>query len=101
MSLLTLLLIPKIVCMFVFLPPSLLPFLQHIRNTLNPHWPPFKVESNKLCGGDASRSIRVQCLDWDDALAPDLIGEFYTSLAEMSQAAEEKKVYHVHVYTGI
>ena len=45
-----------------------------------------------MCGGDTSRSIRVQCLDWDKTSAPDLIGEFYTSLAEMSQAAEGKKV---------
>ena len=71
----------------------LFPFSQYIRNTLNPQWPPFKVESKKLCGGDASRSIRVQCFDWDEASAPDLIGEFYTNLSEMSQVAEGKKVY--------
>ena len=73
------------------LPPSLT-WPQFIRNTLNPHWPQFTVESRNLCGNDGSRSIKVQCYDWDEASAPDLIGEFHTTLTEMSQAAEGKKV---------
>ena len=34
----------------------------------------------------------MQCFDWDEASAPDLIGEFFTSVKEMSEAAEGKKV---------
>ena len=74
---------------------SLSSSLQYIRNTLNPRWPPFKVESSTLCGSDESRSIRVQCFDWDEATDPDLIGEFYTSLAEMRQVGEGKKVRYI------
>ena len=65
---------------------------QHVLNTLNPHWPAFRVESRLLCGGDPSRSVRVRCYDWDEASSPDLIGEFFTTVAEMGQAAEGKTV---------
>jgi Ca2+-dependent lipid-binding protein len=64
--------------------------IPHVLNTLNPHWPAFKVESRLLCGGDPSRSVRVRCYDWDEASSPDLIGEFFTTMAEMGQAAEGK-----------
>ncbi|CAI8052267.1 Copine-1 [Geodia barretti] len=64
--------------------------IPHVLKTLNPHWPAFKVQSRLLCGGDPSRSVRVRCYDWDEASSPDLIGEFFTTMAEMGQAAEGK-----------
>lgn len=35
--------------------------------------------------------MQVKCYDWDADGSHDLIGEFYTSLGELSQAAEQNK----------
>ncbi|XP_064398173.1 copine-1-like [Halichondria panicea] len=57
---------------------------EYIKNTLNPVWPPFAITSQALCSGDPDRKIKVTCFDWDSDGSHDLIGEFTTSLAELS-----------------
>lgn len=51
-----------------------------IKKTLNPVWKPIVVPARILCSGDHSRSIKIECYDWDSDGSHDLIGECYTSL---------------------
>lgn len=66
-------------------------FLQVIKNTLNPSWPGFEISSQTLCSSDAQRRIKVICYDWDADGSHDLIGEFFTSLAELTDAYQSGK----------
>ena len=77
--------------------------VQVIKNTLNPFWLKFTVSTNTLCGSNPDRSIKVThslapptsishdyqvtCYDWDSDGSHDLIGQFTTSLAELSSAS--------------
>jgi hypothetical protein len=64
---------------------------QYIKNTLDPNWPPFVIESRMLCNNDPERIIKVTCYDWDSDGSHDLIGTFTTSLLELQTAAQQNK----------
>ncbi|XP_070574909.1 copine-8-like isoform X2 [Ptychodera flava] len=55
-----------------------------IKNTLNPTWKPFNVMVRALCNGDYERTIKIECYDWDRDGGHDLIGEFTTSVRQLS-----------------
>lgn len=58
-----------------------------VKNTLNPVWKPINVPIHTLCGGDFSKRIKVMCSDWDSNGKHDLIGEFYTTVGRIRDAA--------------
>ncbi|KAL5260858.1 hypothetical protein ACHWQZ_G006780 [Mnemiopsis leidyi] len=58
---------------------------EYIKNTLNPRWKPMKINTRRLCDNNPDTVIKVQCHDWDSDGTHDLIGEFYTTLAELEQ----------------
>lgn len=41
--------------------------------------------------GKSDISLQVKCYDWDADGSHDLIGEFYTTLGELTQAAQDGK----------
>jgi len=58
-------------------------------NTLNPRWRQFEVSSSQLCGGSDEGQILIKCYDYDEASAPDLIGECTTTLKELKKIKKE------------
>lgn len=44
-----------------------------------------------LDGSTVTCFLQVRCYDWDSDGSHDLIGEFHTTLGELSRASEEKK----------
>ncbi|KAM9249631.1 copine-1 isoform 2-T5 [Dugong dugon] len=54
-----------------------------IKNNLNPTWKRFSVPLQHFCGGEPSAPIQVRCSDYDSDGSHDLIGTFYTSLAQL------------------
>jgi len=63
-----------------------------IANTLNPRWQPFAISLTKLCNGDVKRPLLIKCFDYDKNSAPDFIGEFQSSLAEIVESKEKRFV---------
>lgn len=61
------------------------------KNSLNPTWTMFEISSQTLCSSDADRRIKVVCYDWDSDGSHDLIGEFTTTLAEITAAYQSGK----------
>lgn len=55
-----------------------------IKNTLDPSWRPFDMTADALCRGDYDRSLKFEILDWNSDGSTDYIGEFSTSLREVS-----------------
>ena len=55
-----------------------------IKNTLDPSWRPFQVAVDALCRGDYDRSLKFEVLDWNSDGSFDYIGEFVSSLREIS-----------------
>jgi len=55
-----------------------------IKNTLDPSWRPFEMSVDALCRGDYDRSLKFEVLDWNSDGSFDYIGEFCTSLREVS-----------------
>lgn len=62
-----------------------------LTKTLNPNWPQLSTDTKKFVNNDPTRKVRVRCFDWDSDGSHDLIGEFYTTLEELTQAAQENK----------
>ncbi|KAK6185840.1 hypothetical protein SNE40_007986 [Patella caerulea] len=60
-----------------------------VKNDLNPHWRPFSVPLQTLCGGDKKQSIRMDVYDWDSDGSHDLIGGFTTNVEEMLNKDKE------------
>uniref|UniRef100_M3Y193 C2 domain-containing protein n=1 Tax=Mustela putorius furo TaxID=9669 RepID=M3Y193_MUSPF len=60
-----------------------------IKNNLNPTWKHFSVSLQHFCGGHPSTPIQVQCSDYDSDGSHDLIGTFYTSLAQLQAVPTE------------
>ncbi|XP_071958749.1 copine-3-like [Antedon mediterranea] len=54
-----------------------------VKNTLKPTWKPFSIPVMDLCSGNLDKRIKVLCFDHDEASAPDLIGEFYSTARQM------------------
>ena len=42
-----------------------------------------------LCSGDDERSLKVECYDWNEYSAPDLIGECYITLAQLKKSQSQ------------
>jgi len=51
-----------------------------VKNTLNPNWKAFKIPLVVLCNGDYSRTIKIECYDWDSDGGHDLIGEMFVDI---------------------
>ena len=66
-----------------------------IKNTLNPTWRPFKIQVRALCNGDHDRSIKVECYDWDSDGGHDLIGEFFTTMKQLTSGGTSANTYDV------
>ncbi|CAC5407770.1 Protein BONZAI 1,Copine-3,Copine-8,Nicotinic receptor-associated protein 1,Copine-5,Copine-2,Copine-4,Copine-1,Copine-6,Copine-7,Copine-A,Copine-9 [Mytilus coruscus] len=64
-----------------------------IKKTLNPTWKPFTISVRALCNGDYDRSIKVECYDWDADGGHDFIGEFQTTLRELSRGPSQQNVF--------
>ncbi|CAG2181417.1 unnamed protein product, partial [Oppiella nova] len=64
-----------------------------IRNTLSPQWRPFNVKVQQLCGGDYDRNLKIDCYDWDENSAHDLIGSFVTNLRRLSAGPTQQNSY--------
>ncbi|KAL4226439.1 Copine-9 [Mactra antiquata] len=64
-----------------------------IKKTLNPTWKPMTLSARSLCNGDYDRSIKVECYDWDADGGHDFIGEFMTTLRELSNGPSSANVY--------
>jgi hypothetical protein len=61
-----------------------------VKNNLNPIWKPFSIPVRTLCNGDYDRSIKITCYDYDSDGSNDLIGEFCTTLKELTGPATPK-----------
>ncbi|XP_017168221.1 copine-2 isoform X1 [Mus musculus] len=59
-----------------------------IKYTLDPVWKPFTVPLVSLCDGDLEKPIQVMCYDYDSNGGHDFIGEFQTSVLQMSEARD-------------
>jgi copine 5/8/9 len=55
-----------------------------VMKTLNPTWKPFTILVRTLCNGDLDRVIKVECFDWNRSGSHELIGQFSTSVRELS-----------------
>ena len=51
-----------------------------VKNTLNPNWKALKIPLVLLCNGDYSRTIKIECFDWDSDGGHDLIGEMFVDI---------------------
>ncbi|XP_023368009.1 copine-1 isoform X3 [Otolemur garnettii] len=65
-----------------------------IKNNLNPTWKRFSVPLQHFCGGDPSTPIQVRCSDYDSDGSHDLIGTFYTSLAQLQAVPAQFECIH-------
>lgn len=55
----------------------------HITNTLNPYWAPIKAPAQKICNGDLTRQLLVECFDYNKSGNHSFIGSFTTTLEEL------------------
>ncbi|XP_037075271.1 copine-8-like [Pollicipes pollicipes] len=58
-----------------------------VKRSLNPDWRSFTVPLVKLCNGDKQRSLRLECLDWDNDGSHDSIGACHANVARLVQPA--------------
>ncbi|XP_030584903.1 copine-1-like isoform X2 [Archocentrus centrarchus] len=63
-----------------------------VKDNLNPNWKKFTVPLQILCGGDLERPLKVDCSDYDDNGAHDLIGSFTTKVSELKKATNNSPV---------
>ncbi|KAL2085743.1 hypothetical protein ACEWY4_019063 [Coilia grayii] len=61
-----------------------------VKRNLNPHWRPFRIPLQSLCGGDVEKPIKVDCHDYDNDGSHDLIGTFETTLAQLTEASRTR-----------
>ncbi len=55
-----------------------------MQDTPDPEWDTVELTSDKLCNGDWDRQLKVEIFDYDGDGSHDFIGEFYTTLNEVS-----------------
>jgi len=55
-----------------------------VKCNLNPTWRPFTLPVRTLCNGDIDRVIQVECYDWNQSGSHELIGNFMTTVKELS-----------------
>ncbi|XP_046386200.1 copine-8-like [Ischnura elegans] len=65
------------------------------KGTVNPTWKSFSIPIRMLCNGDPERIIKVVCYDWRSSGDNVLIGEFETTLKEMSQGPGTSTTYQL------
>ncbi|CAL4069403.1 unnamed protein product, partial [Meganyctiphanes norvegica] len=66
-----------------------------IMNTCNPTWEEFKISSQLLGNGDYSRSIKIECYDWDSDTKKKLIGECITTISLLVKGTAETYMYQL------
>lgn len=66
-----------------------------IKKTLDPVWKPIIVPVRILCAGDHSRSIKIECFDWDSDGGHDLIGECYTNVERLLEGPGSTNTYQL------
>eukprot|EP00042_Codosiga_hollandica_P043619 m.415668 g.415668 ORF g.415668 m.415668 type:complete len:556 (-) comp56603_c0_seq1:144-1811(-) len=80
-----------------------------IKVTLEPAWKPFSLKLQTLCNGDEHLALHIECYDWDEHSAHDLIGVCVTTLAQIKTASanrsglpliNEKKALSKKAYTN-
>lgn len=64
---------------------------EYIKNTLNPKWNEFRIESRVLCAGDYNRPFIIRCYDWNASGKEDLIGEFTTNVNDMLKVKQTRQ----------
>ncbi|XP_071448546.1 copine-8-like [Hetaerina americana] len=64
-----------------------------IKGTVDPYWKKFSIPVRILCNGDYERTIKVVCYDWNSSGDNEIIGEFETTLKELSQGPGSDTVY--------
>ncbi len=57
---------------------------EYIKDDPNPEWEPCNITSGKLCNGDWNRKLKFEIFDYDSDGNHDFIGEYETTLEEMS-----------------
>ncbi|XP_071448006.1 copine-8-like [Hetaerina americana] len=65
------------------------------RATLNPVWKRFTLPVRNLCNGDFDRTIKVECYEWNRAGNAIRLGEFETTLRDLSDGPCPKNVYRL------
>ncbi|XP_002128214.2 copine-3 isoform X1 [Ciona intestinalis] len=63
---------------------------EHVKNTLDPKWKPFKISVQALCGGDYDAQIIIHCYDWNSNGSCDLIGTFNATFRNFLEASTTK-----------
>jgi len=63
-----------------------------IKNTLDPQWKTFTLSVAQLCGGDFTRSIKIECFDWDASGKDDLIGITHITLGDMVDTKKPREI---------
>ncbi|XP_046386198.1 copine-8-like isoform X2 [Ischnura elegans] len=66
-----------------------------IKGTVDPTWQRFSIPVRILCNGDHERTIKVVCYDWNSSGDNELIGEFETSLKDLSQGPGTDTTYQL------
>nr|XP_002732563.1 PREDICTED: copine-8-like [Saccoglossus kowalevskii] len=68
---------------------------EKVKRTLNPTWKPFTIPVMALCGNDYDRILKVECWDWNMGGSHDLIGEFTTTMRQLTRGVNMSNVYEV------
>ncbi|XP_071447881.1 copine-8-like [Hetaerina americana] len=66
-----------------------------IKGTVDPYWQKFCIPVRNLCNGDFERTIKVVCYDWNSNGNNIIIGEFETTLKELSQGPGSDTVFQL------
>ncbi|ESO82328.1 hypothetical protein LOTGIDRAFT_198063 [Lottia gigantea] len=61
-----------------------------VKRNLSPTWKPFSLPVRTVCNGDYDRMMKIECYDWDADGGHDFIGEFSTTLRELSRGVSAK-----------
>ena len=64
-----------------------------IKCTLNPKWKIFSIPITTLCNGDLDRNLKFVCWDWNSSGNHSLIGEFYTTLRDLTKGPGDSTIF--------
>uniref|UniRef100_A0A8D8RDH1 Copine-3 n=1 Tax=Cacopsylla melanoneura TaxID=428564 RepID=A0A8D8RDH1_9HEMI len=64
-----------------------------VKYNLNPKWKRFSIPIRTLCNGDYHRNLKIICYDWNVSGKHSLIGQFHTTLAQLSSGSGEQNRY--------
>lgn len=68
---------------------------EQIFNNVNPCWKPFTIPVSTLCNGDYERVIKIDCHDYQSNGSHKTIGEFTTTLRQLTKESRERNTYEV------